>query len=262
MIGNTEYSSQQTGIAGGSNSFGGRLTALSFAVAGICFVLYPAIRPFSDEVSMQGAEAFASTAWLVAHSLAIIGFMLLTVALFGLYHRFREKSALGAWALVTSWVGVGLTLPYYGAEVFGLHAVGQAVVDRQNVGLMSIVNAIRWEAGIYFILIGLGLLGVGTILFAIAIWRSGQLPKWAGIPLAIGFALYIPQFTTTQPIRVAHGLLIMGACWVLAGSISTVKSHVTSEQKQPIEEATRPATTTAVDGRQRSDVGGKAVAHE
>jgi hypothetical protein len=43
------------------------------------FVLYPAIRPFSDETSLQGAEAFASNAWIVAHVLAVLGFILLSL---------------------------------------------------------------------------------------------------------------------------------------------------------------------------------------
>jgi hypothetical protein len=38
-----------------------RLLAVSLAVAGILFVLYPLLRPFSDESSLQGAQAFAST---------------------------------------------------------------------------------------------------------------------------------------------------------------------------------------------------------
>jgi hypothetical protein len=38
-----------------------RLGALSLAVSGILFVLYPLLRPFSEESSLQGAEAFAST---------------------------------------------------------------------------------------------------------------------------------------------------------------------------------------------------------
>lgn len=33
----------------------------------LLFLLYPAIRPFSDETSVQGAAAFASTAWMVVH---------------------------------------------------------------------------------------------------------------------------------------------------------------------------------------------------
>ena len=38
-----------------------RLTSACFTVAGLLFVLYPAIRPFSDEKSLQGTAAFGST---------------------------------------------------------------------------------------------------------------------------------------------------------------------------------------------------------
>ena len=55
-----------------SNTFRSRLAALSLAVSGILFVLYPAIRPFSDESSLQGALAFASPSWVLAHTLAML----------------------------------------------------------------------------------------------------------------------------------------------------------------------------------------------
>ena len=36
-------------------------------------------------------------------------------------------------------------------------------------------------------------------------------------PFALAFALYIPQFFGTQPIRVAHGLLVtIGCVWIAA----------------------------------------------
>jgi hypothetical protein len=197
------------------------MAALALAVSGILFVLYPAIRPFSDEVSLQGARAFASSSWVLAHSLAMLAFILLTLGLLGLYLRLQatavERGAL--WALLLSWLGVGLTLPYYGAEVFGLHAIGQAALQQHNPALLSLVNSVRWEQGIVFILTGLVLLAIGTILFAIAIWRSGSMLKWSGIPLAIGFALFIPQFTTSQFVRVGFGLFIMIACILLAWSL-------------------------------------------
>lgn len=220
MVSRAERLIESRPVGVSTSALGSRLTAASLVFAGVCFVLYPAIRPFSDEVSMHGAQAFASTAWLIAHTLAMIGFILLTVGLFGMYTQLREKGHLAATGLVSSMIGVGLTLPYYGAEVFGLHAVGQAVVNRNDVSLMSIVNSIRWEAGIWFILIGLALLGIGTILFAVAIWRSGSLPKWSGIPLAIGFALFIPQFVATQPVRIAHGFLILVGSALVAWAIA------------------------------------------
>jgi hypothetical protein len=199
-----------------------RLAALSLGIAGVCFLLYPAIRPFSDEATLRGAEAFASSAWLLAHSLAMVGFILLTLGLLGVSSQLRETTAgtLGITALIVTWIGVGLTLPYYGAETFALHAVGQESVRENNVVLLvTLTNAIRFGAGIWFFGFGLLALAVGGILFAIAIWRSGILRAWSGIPLAVGLALFIPQFYTTQPVRVAHGLLMMVGCWVLAWSL-------------------------------------------
>jgi hypothetical protein len=197
------------------------LTSLAFALAGMLFVLYPAVRPFSDEVSLDGARAFASGSWVAAHAIAMAGFILLGLGLLGTNELLRgtRGSRPAAWGLVLSWIGIGMTLPYYGAEVFGLHAVGQAAVDRQDVGLMSVVDDIRWEAGIWFILCGLVLLAAGTILVAVAMWRADTIGRWGGVLLAVSFALYIPQFAGPQPVRVAHGVLVLVACWLIARGI-------------------------------------------
>jgi hypothetical protein len=64
-----------------------------------------------------GAEAFASFSWVLAHSPAM-AFVLLSWGLLGLYIRLQETTVecRAIQALVLSWIGVGLTLPYYGAE--------------------------------------------------------------------------------------------------------------------------------------------------
>jgi hypothetical protein len=203
-----------------ANAFGVRLGALAFAATGVLFVLYPAIRPFSDEVALQGAEAFASTAWLVSHILAIVGFLLVALGLLALHLALQETTVerLATWGLVLSWIGVGLTLPFYGAEVFGLHAIGQEALNQHSAALLKLANQVRFGAGLAMILVGLLLLAGGAILVALAIWRSKLLPKWSGVPFALGFVLYIPQYVAPQPIRVAHGLLIAAGClWIAAG---------------------------------------------
>jgi hypothetical protein len=196
-----------------------RLGALSLAVSGILFVLYPAIRPFSDETSLQGAQAFASTAWIVAHMLAMVAFTLLELGLLGLFLALQESvvDGLAFWALVVSVLGVGLTLPFYGGEAFGLHAIGQQAVKEQSAALVSLADVVRSGPGLVMFGVGLLLLGVGAIMVAVALWRSGSFPKWSGVPFALGFALYIPQFFATQPIRVAHGVLVaIGCLWIAA----------------------------------------------
>lgn len=196
-------------------------TSACFALSGLLFILYPAIRPFSDETSLQGAAAFGSTAWIVAHSLAIVAFVVLILGLLGVYVVLPGRLMLTA--LIAAWVGVGLTLPFYGAEVFGLHAIGQAATRRHDPSLVALAADVRGEPGIWFIVIGLLLLGVGIILFAIVAWRSRILIPWIGVPLAVGFALYLPQFTTAQPVRVAHGVLVAVGCWLVAWNLLSAR---------------------------------------
>ena len=197
-----------------------RLGALCLAVAGMLFVLYPAIRPFSDETSLQGAEAFASNAWIVAHVLAMLGFVLLSLGVLGACSHLRQGPGErpAALAVVLSWVGAGLTLPYYGAEAFGLHAIGQEAVRQHNPALVHLAAEVRNGPGLILFAPGLLMLGIGAIALGTAVWRSGVLPRWSGVPFALGFALYIPQFFGNQPIRVAHGILVAGGClWLAAG---------------------------------------------
>jgi hypothetical protein len=198
-----------------------RLGALALAVAGVLFVLYPAIRPYSDETSLQGAAAFASTAWIVAHVLAMLGFVLVALGLLALYRTLRDTPAEGLafLTLVATWVGVGLTLPYYGAEAFGLHVLGQEALRQQSAAMMGLANDVRYGPGIFLFGAGLLLLGIGAILAAAAVWKSGGLPRWSGSLFGLAFALYIPQFFAGPPLRVAHGLLVTAGCVWLAFTI-------------------------------------------
>jgi hypothetical protein len=187
------------------------------AIAGLLFVLYPALRPFSDEVTLQGAAAFASSLWIVAHVLAMLGFVLAALGLLGLWMLLASTRTerLAFLALLFTWLGGGLTLPFYGAEAFGLNVVGQEALRRGDAAILALASEIRGGPGLAIFVVGLLLLAVGAILTAAAIWRSRSLARWSGVPLALGFALYLPQFFGNQPIRVAHGALVaVGCLWI------------------------------------------------
>ena len=197
-----------------------RLGAVSLAIGGVLFVLYPAIRPFSDETSLQGAAAFASTAWILAHMLATVGFTLVMLGLLGLYLALRTTAAegIGLWTLVAGLLAVGLILPFYGGEAFGLHAIGAEALRQHSLALVGLAGVVRSGPELIMFLIGLLLLAASGIMAAVAIWRSRTFAKWSGVAFAVGFALYIPQFFGNQPIRVAHGLLVtVGCLWIAAG---------------------------------------------
>lgn len=194
-----------------------RVSAVAMMIAGVLFLLYPAIRPFSDEVSLEGAAAFASTNWIVAHVLAMLAFTLLLFGEVGLVDSLRTTTAnrLGYRALLFSVIGVGLTLPFYGGEAYGLHAVGIKALSEQNAALLNQATTIRSGAGLILFLLGLLLLAIGMVAMALAIWQSGIYSQWSGAPLATGIALFIPQFFGNQPLRIIHGIvMLVGCAWI------------------------------------------------
>jgi hypothetical protein len=196
-----------------------RLGAAALAVAGVLFILYPAVRPWKDESTVDGAtQAMSSGAWVAAHLFAMIGFILLPLGLLALRWAVSRTPAepLALAAVVISWIGAGLTLPYYGAEDFSLHAIASRSADGQPLNLLDLVDAIRFgPVAATTFAVGLLSLGVAAILAAVAIWRSGALPRYSGILFALGFALFIPQFYSPPAVRIAHGLLVaVGLVWV------------------------------------------------
>lgn len=195
-----------------------RLAAIALAVAGILFVVYPALRPFSDESTLAGAAAFASANWITAHVLAMLGFILLTFGQLGLYASLRGTNVglLAFLGFILSLFGSGLTLPFYGAEAFGLQEIGREAIKQQDANLLNMANGLRFGPGFVMILAGLLLLALGIIMAASAAWKSRIMTKWSGFPLTLGFLLYIPQFVAVQPIRVAHGLLVAAGCLWMA----------------------------------------------
>jgi hypothetical protein len=197
-----------------------RLSALALAIAGVLFVLYPATRPWADESTAEGAlSAMSSPAWVASHLFAIIGFVLVPLGLLGVHGALSRTGAerLAAGAVVTAWVGAGLTLPYYGAEDFGLHGIASEAAAGQPIDLLAVADAVRFHpvAATTFLL-GLLTLALGAVLTATAVWRSAVLSRSGGLVFARGFALFFPQFFAPAAVRIGHGVLVGVGCVLLA----------------------------------------------
>ena len=192
-----------------------RWGAGALAFAGLMFLLYPVVRPWHDETTQAGArESMASGAWVASHSFAMLGFIAVALGLLGLCAVVTSR--LASAALVTMWIGAGLTLPYYGAEDFGLHGAARSDVP----DLVALADAVRFApvAATTFAA-GLLALGVGAILAAVAVWRSGVLAAGSGVLFAVGFALFIPQFYLPAGARIGHGVIVAAGCWWLAAAL-------------------------------------------
>jgi hypothetical protein len=186
------------------------VSRIALAVAGVLFLLYPVLRPWDDETTAAGAQdAMASGAWVVSHLFAMIGFVLVGLALLGL------RDLVGTTPVAVMWAGAGLTLPYYGAEDFGLHAAA----NTGGTDLLAVAEATRYNpVAIATFAAGLLALAVGAVLVGLAVRRPSA---WV---FAAGFVLYLPQFFTPAPVRIAHGvLMLVGLVWLAADLKATTK---------------------------------------
>jgi len=192
-----------------------RSGAVLLAVAGLLLALSPLTRPWTDESTLEGATgAMGSGAWVASHVFAMLGLILVVPGVVAVWVAMRRTRAEvpAAAAMVAMWFGVALTLPYYGAETFGLHAVAKVRADV----LPEVVDAFRFDA-VAITTFGFGLvaLAVGGVLTAVALRRSGSLARHAGVPLAIGYLLFLPQFLMPAPVRIGHGVLMgIGCGWI------------------------------------------------
>lgn len=189
-----------------------RLGAIALGVAGVLFLLYPVLRPWHDETTLEGATAaMSSNAWIASHGFAMIGFILVPAGLFALRNVLSGTRAepLAFAAALAGWLGAGLTLPYYGAETFGLSAIASAVAAGHASDLVRRVDDVRFgTVALASGTLGLVSLAVGAAMAATAIRKADVLPRHSGIPFALGFVLSIPQFFAPPLARIGHGLLL------------------------------------------------------
>ena len=199
----------------------GRLAGYCLVASGVCFTAFPAIRPFFEESLVKNAGTYALPIWWIAHAFGMAGFVLLAFGLLGFYLAMTRTRAepLLWWALQLDWIGTGLTLPFFGAEAFSLPIIGREAAAQNSHDLLALVDEVRFGPAIFFVLVGLILIAVAAILLARAVWVSGRLSKWSGVPVAVGMVAFLPILQGAQifqSLRIIDGLVVTaGGAWML-----------------------------------------------
>lgn len=205
-------------------------TAAWFAAAGLAFAGYPLLRPWGPESGLRGAEDFASTAWVLSHVLGMVGFVALALGLRAAARGQAVGRAPWSWtghpvhkAESRAWLAVALLLPYYGAEAYGLQAVGSHALEHDAAGVLAIADTFRYAP------VAVGTFGTGLLLLVLVgarlahgLWHAGPRARAGGLASGLALATYLPQFFTAPEVRVAHGILLgVGLLLVAAGTRPT-----------------------------------------
>jgi hypothetical protein len=196
------------------------LSPWPWIAAGAAFAAYPALRPYADETTLAGLAAMASNRWLLAHLLGMLAFALVPLALLTL-RPLVPGSRAGRSAVALAALAAALLLPYYGGEAYGLHAIGRRAVATGDLSLLGVVDGFRYQP-VAITTFGLGLLAVAVagVLAAVADrHRDVALRVSVGV-VALGLALYLPQFYAPPGLRIAHGFLLGLGCWAVAARLA------------------------------------------
>ncbi|OIJ28252.1 hypothetical protein [Nocardioides luteus] len=191
-----------------------RLGAIALATAGVLFAVYEAAAPRADQTTLDGAASWTTAGWSIAHISAIVGLILIPLG-YGAIRGFLEGTPHERTAFLAAtmgYVGSGLTISYYGAEVYGLKAIGQRAVADGDASLTDVGNDFRLDpTAMAVFAIGLLLIAIAAALVAVAVWRSGSLPRWSGVPLAALLVTMLPQYFLPHGLRIVWGVLVAAA---------------------------------------------------
>ena len=204
-----------------------RLGALTLGLSALLFLAFQLFHPVSSlDLSKpdDAARTFGSTVFVLTDSLLIVAFTLLPFGVLTLY-AYLVNSKVERWifvAMVLLLAALGPFQAFSGVGAFAFSAASQVYLQG-NQGALEVLKALTQGPSVPFGLFGVLLLVVGSIALALAIWRSGTLPKWAGVLYALGFILFIVAVSSPSSVqkifRIVDGLLGgLGGIW-LAWSI-------------------------------------------
>jgi hypothetical protein len=182
-----------------------RLAGLSAMVAGLCFIVIGMFHP------LNVPAAAATSTWVIVHIFATaLGFFGL-FGMAGLYARQVEKAGwlgLAGFILFSLWMslvsgfsfleafilpGLATTAPKF---VMGWLGMFTGIPSQVSLGVLPML----WNiSGPMYIL--------GPLLFGIATFRAGVLPRWAGALLILG-AVLIPVGALVPPVYQAKIAMI------------------------------------------------------
>lgn len=207
-----------------------RWAGLAPMAAGILYIAIQPVHPLDVFSSVTTAQ------WAIVHYLSIVMDILGMLGIAGIYARQVEKSGwLGLSGYLLFSLFWALSMAFHFIEAF-VEPVVANVAPKFVEGLLGMVTNVPSEMNLgalpaVYMLAGIAGYVLGGLLFGIATFRAGILPRWAGGLLALGAILPIlltsvvhHPFDRLFAVPVGLALIWLGyALW--------------SEQREPASEA-------------------------
>ena len=190
-----------------------RFGLVALALSGLMFVLGILMRgPVSLSDPGACCRAALPPAYISGWTIILFALVADLYGFLGLYRylTYQAESRTAFWALVLIVPGIGFLFPL--ASFFAVNAPAIAQLYQQgDQGVIAVVAA-TFTSPLGTAVQAVHTLAVigGAILFAVATWRDGRLPKWTAVLLALSIALLAIPATFLNELLGAL-LLLIGA---------------------------------------------------
>ena len=211
--------------------------------AGVVLGAQPGFEPFAllfrqfpnENWRLHGSNYSPSHTTLSEDALvSILGAILAVfgVIALGAYLASSRSGRLALLAMVLSVAGHCLVLTIFGFSTIISPVIGRLYLEGQPAA-MEVNEAIFSSPAFGFLVVpGLLFYVVGAILFGVAIWRSGMLPKWAGVLYAPTGLLIAAGVLIGAAQTLGSALLVVAGGWI-AWSLMRQPSSQPGAEAQP-----------------------------
>lgn len=177
------------------------------------------------------AEYITTSPLVISHLItSILGVGIGTLGLVALFVVLSSgpTERLALWALVATVIAQALVTSVFGVAAFAQPAIGHTFLAGQTAEAVTINNAIYGPLLFTTALPGVLLLGVGFVLFGVAVARSGSLPRGAGVLFALAGPLFALIGFAIEPIQTLSAVLMTASTvWIARGGRAcTIGAHV------------------------------------
>ena len=196
-----------------------RLSILTLAIGSVLGLIGLVLRgpvPLRNMDVDTWAQAVTASNYFLAQVLTIFAYILPYFGFWALYAylaSIEQVERIAFWGFMSSIIGTSLALATLGIFSFVSPQIAQRYLQGDN-NLPEIITLIATGQPVMINLLGGTIYLIGTGLLGVAIWRSGILPKWAGLLVGLHGLFLVFGFMLFPLLFLSWIFLLSAGLWI------------------------------------------------